>query len=191
MKAPAPQPELVFERIAQVIPPEFRDAYYRYALRLKSFEPKDDLCVFLEGIGIFAMVTRDVPGKIAGEIEKFSASMRETEKTIAQVKNEIRQVAQKTEMEQRNITSTHAIALESIAAEYFKKSTELITAIHEEMTARYRKQDQLVIGLCDAERQLWKTLKDLKNMSLQLEIWRYLGLLVIGGVVVYICMKRG
>lgn len=182
MKAPIPQPELVFERIAQVIPPEFRDAYYRYALRLKAFEPKDDLCVFLEGIGIFAMVTRDVPAKIAGEIERFSSSMSETEKAISQFKNEIRQIVQKAEMEQRNITSRHAIALESIAADYTKKSTELIATIHDKMAVRYQKQDSLLDCLCHSERSLRESVNKFNDMSWKLEALRYLGLIVLGGI---------
>ena len=64
-------PDSVFDRIGSYLPAEHRPSYYRYVAHLRTLGSNDELMMLAEGMGLLALITRQVAGGCqhgAGEV---------------------------------------------------------------------------------------------------------------------------
>ena len=71
MSEPNRFPDSVFDRIGSYLPAEHRPSYYRYVAHLRTLGSNDELMMLAEGMGLLALITRQVPEAVATEREKF------------------------------------------------------------------------------------------------------------------------
>lgn len=75
----------LFDRLAQLVPPERQTEYYRVLAHTRTLGPDDELLRILEAMGILALVTCETPAAIAGErirLQKLlDSSLEKTEAT--------------------------------------------------------------------------------------------------------------
>lgn len=64
-------PDSLYDRIAAFLPAELHASYYRYVAHVRTLRPDDDFVVIIQGMGILALIARQVPEAIATEREKF------------------------------------------------------------------------------------------------------------------------
>jgi hypothetical protein len=60
-------PDSIFDRIAQLLPADSREHFYRRMTHLRDLSPDDDMLQIAEAMGFLALVTRQIPGEIATE----------------------------------------------------------------------------------------------------------------------------
>jgi hypothetical protein len=70
---PVSFPDSVYDRIAAFLPAELRISYYRYVAHVRTLQPNDDFVVIIQGMGILALLCRQVPDAVAAEREKLLA----------------------------------------------------------------------------------------------------------------------
>ena len=68
--AAAGEPTL-FDSLARLVPEELQTAYYRVLAHTRKLSPDDEMLRILEAMGILALLTRQTPGEIAEERERF------------------------------------------------------------------------------------------------------------------------
>jgi hypothetical protein len=61
----------LFDSLARLVPEEMQAAYYRVLAHTRKLSPDDEMLRILEAMGILALLTRQTPGEIADERERF------------------------------------------------------------------------------------------------------------------------
>lgn len=73
----------LFDRLAQLVPPERQAEYYRVLAHTKTLDPDDEMLRILEAMGVLALLTRETPSAIADERmqlkEMLESSLEQTE----------------------------------------------------------------------------------------------------------------
>jgi hypothetical protein len=73
----------LFDRLAQLVPPERQAEYYRVLAHTKTLDPDDEMLRILEAMGVLALLTRETPSAIADERmqlkEVLEGSLEQTE----------------------------------------------------------------------------------------------------------------
>ena len=77
MTTPATDTSL-FDRIAQLLPVELRESFYRRMSHLQQIGPNDDILQIAEAMGFLALVTHEVPAEVTAERFKLEALFTET-----------------------------------------------------------------------------------------------------------------
>jgi hypothetical protein len=60
-------PHSIFDRIAQLLPADSREHFYRRMTHLRDLGPDDDMLQIAEAMGFLALVTRQIPDEVAAE----------------------------------------------------------------------------------------------------------------------------
>src|SRR5690348_1032917 len=68
----------LFDRIADLLPVDLRENFYRRMAHLRQLGPNDDILQIAEAMGYLALVTREVPAEVATERVKLEALFEET-----------------------------------------------------------------------------------------------------------------
>ena len=68
---PAPVDNSVFDAIAQLLPDERREPWYRLMAHFRRLSPDDEMLHIAEAMGFLALITREAPGAIAAERQKL------------------------------------------------------------------------------------------------------------------------
>lgn len=111
-------PETIFDRIAELLPADSREHFYRRMAHFRNLSPEDDMLQIAEAMGFLALVIRQVPGEVADERLKVEALF---EKTVTALRHLHEQaLAYNRELDRRleNLPASIAFALnaESVAA---------------------------------------------------------------------------
>ncbi len=73
----------LFDRLAQLVPPERQAEYYRVLAHTKTLDPDDEMLRILEAMGVLALLTCETPSAIAEERmqlkEVLESSLEQTE----------------------------------------------------------------------------------------------------------------
>ena len=73
----------LFDKLAQLVPPERQAEYYRVLAHTKTLDPDDEMLRILEAMGVLALLTRETPSAIADERmqlkEVLESSLEQTE----------------------------------------------------------------------------------------------------------------
>lgn len=152
----------VFERIAQTLPPEQREEYWREIVHLKHLDPNDELLRLARAIGYLAQITQSVPTLIAEERQRFETLLDERAAAIEHAWQATQ--AYQRELDQRlsKLPETIAEGVQPIAADL--DSEAMAKAITENI------QRQLAeAGLHDTSQLLRSVGKQLKELSSELD----------------------
>jgi hypothetical protein len=68
---PGQFPDSVYDRIAVFLPADLRTSFYRYVAHVKTLRPDDDFVVIIQGMGILALLARQIPEALAEERGKL------------------------------------------------------------------------------------------------------------------------
>jgi hypothetical protein len=91
---PGQFPDSVYDRIAAFLPADLRTSFYRYVAHVKTLRPDDDFVVIIQGMGILALLARQIPEALAEErgklLTEFGQLCRKHEATTARATDDIR-----------------------------------------------------------------------------------------------------
>ncbi|HLJ90769.1 MAG TPA: hypothetical protein VKZ53_28450 [Candidatus Angelobacter sp.] len=83
--------DALFDSIANLLPKEQREAYYKHLAYLRQLAPTDEILRVCEAMGFLALVTRETPDKIAveraaltGILEHAVQAIQKTQETTAE-----------------------------------------------------------------------------------------------------------
>ena len=87
-------PDSVYDRIAAFLPPELRTSFYRYVAHVKTLRPDDDFVVIIQGMGILALLARQIPEALAEErgklLTEFAQLCRKHETVTGRATDDVR-----------------------------------------------------------------------------------------------------
>ncbi len=84
--------EDLWEELAQLVPEEKREAYWKYLAHLKTLHPQDEILRLCQAIGFLPLLIRTVPLELAQERERWKLILAESEKLLSQIQEERRKV---------------------------------------------------------------------------------------------------
>ena len=175
MSDPAQFPDSVYDRIAAFLPADLRTSFYRYVAHVKTLRPDDDFVVIIQGMGILALLARQIPEALAEErgklLTEYAQLCRQHEAATARATDDVRTIfsAHQKLLEQNIGTwqSREQQTLRSIekASEEFEKSVtrhltmlrgtvaEIDAATKEHRSAAHRAQN--LLQSIDWNRLVW------------------------------------
>jgi hypothetical protein len=102
------QSENIFDEIAQLLPVESREHFYRKMARLRDLTPNDDMLQIAEAMGFLALLIRQTPVEIAAERAKLDRLCQDTV-TAIQIAHD-RTVGYQRELDERLLDLPASIA---------------------------------------------------------------------------------
>ncbi len=148
------KPDL-FERIAQALPPEQRQEYWREIAYLKHLQPEDELLRLTRATGYLTQITQGVPRLIAEERQRFEKLLTESVAAIERTRQATQTYHR--ELDQRLSKLPEEIA-QGIQAEVIAKR----------MSESFRQQIAQT-GLQNTGRLLTTSVQELKEVSNELD----------------------
>jgi hypothetical protein len=74
--------ESLFEAIAELIPPEYREKYYHRMAHLRRLNPNDEILQVCEAMGFLALITRQTPVLMAQERQAMAGVVRDSAEAL-------------------------------------------------------------------------------------------------------------
>jgi hypothetical protein len=68
-------PETIFDQIAKLLPPDFREHFFRRIAHLRDLSPNDDMLLIAEAMGFLALLIRETPLLITAERRGLESSL--------------------------------------------------------------------------------------------------------------------
>ncbi|MGA2446242.1 MAG: hypothetical protein ABSG50_12525 [Opitutaceae bacterium] len=94
MNDPGQFPDSVYDRIAVFLPADLRTSFYRYVAHVKTLRPDDDFVVIIQGMGILALLARQIPEALAEErgklLTEYAQLCRKHEAATARATDDVR-----------------------------------------------------------------------------------------------------
>jgi hypothetical protein len=91
---PGQFPDSVYDRIAAFLPADLRTSFYRYVAHVKTLRPDDDFVVIIQGMGILALLARQIPEALAEErgklLTEYAQLCRKHEAATARATDDVR-----------------------------------------------------------------------------------------------------
>src|ERR1700724_3084989 len=72
----------LFDSIAELLPPEQREPYYRDMAHLRNLHPGDEILLVCRAMGFLALITRETPERIATQRADIERILEESIRTI-------------------------------------------------------------------------------------------------------------
>jgi hypothetical protein len=90
----------VWEELAELVPSDKREAYWKFVAHLKTMHPEDEMLRLCQAIGFLAWITRSVPTELAGErkawmlfIQQSHALLEDSNRHIENTNRDMRETA--------------------------------------------------------------------------------------------------
>jgi hypothetical protein len=150
----------VFERIAQTLPPEQREEYWREMAYLKHLDPDDELLRMMRATGYLTQISQSVPVRIAEERERF-------EKLLAESVAAIERTHQASQTDHRQLEQRLSKLPETIA----EGVQPIVAGLDSEVLTKaiLEKVQQQLAGLDDTSQLLHSVSKQLREVSSELD----------------------